>query len=75
MLEHRDQERRDESDNNKNIVIWEFLINFCSWQDDVLTLKNLNFDVSGDKVVMVVGPVGSGKVSVYNAWNKIGTSG
>lgn len=37
-----------------------------SWQNSVNNLKNLSFDVSGDKVVMVVGPVGSGKVRILN---------
>ncbi|ODN02388.1 Multidrug resistance-associated protein 4 [Orchesella cincta] len=39
----------------------------ASWQEGTTTLKNLTFDVSGDKVVMVIGPVGGGKTSLLQS--------
>ncbi len=44
------------------------LKNVCaSWTDERVTLDNVNFYVEGDKLVMIVGPVGSSKTSLLHA--------
>lgn len=54
-----------------NYILWPFLedqkmyfMNFfhCSWTGDKNNLDKLNVNFTGDKLVMIVGPVGCGKV-------------
>lgn len=41
-----------------------YFMNFfhCSWTGDKNNLDKLNVNFTGDKLVMIVGPVGCGKV-------------
>lgn len=47
---------------------WQMeLITFCifSWTGDKMHLDRINLDLTGNKLVLIVGPVGCGKVSTH----------
>lgn len=51
--------------NATNLVNLNFNIaNICisSWSNDRVTLQNVSLNLTGNQLVMIVGPVGSGKV-------------
>jgi hypothetical protein len=39
----------------------------CKWEETKVTLSGISLDIEGDQLVMVVGPVGSGKV-IFCFW-------